>query len=100
MRTLTFEQITDSRFNKDIAGLLRERKRRIMEKLKTMNGVQVEHAVTRHLEWPDGSEQFRCRFYVRKTTRRYTWNDVYRAVNSVHPVPYKFVHHNWKEAAI
>ena len=91
MRTLYFEQITDNRFDSDIAGTIRDRKRQIKTLLSSMDGVHVAHDVERKLSWPDGTEQYRCRFWVQKDTRRTTWNNIYAAVNSVKAVPYKFV---------
>jgi len=91
MRTLTFTLITDSRSDNDIAGLMKDRKRKILSLLKKMEGVTVTHDVERQLSWKEGAEQYRCHFYVRKEGRKTTWNDIYKAVNSVKPVPYKFL---------
>ncbi len=92
MRVLTFEQITDSRFCDNPAELLRDRKRAIISKLSNLPGITVKHEVERHIDWPDtSSEQYRCRFFVEKSGRKITWNDIYRVINSVHPAMYKFL---------
>ncbi len=92
MRVLTFTQITDSRFDEDIAKTMRERKRKIVSLLKNMENVEVSHdAVERQLTFPDGTKQFRCSFVVKKYGRKTTWDDIYKAVNSIHAVPYKFI---------
>ncbi len=92
MRALTFTQITDSRFDNDIAATMRERKRKILSLLRNMENVEVSHDVDRNLSWTDGTEQIRCRFIVKKYGRKTTWDDIYKAVNSVHAVPYRFIY--------
>lgn len=105
MRTLYFTQITDDRFDKNIEQLLEERIQKIKE-LLSIDGVEVIVSdiesihFNGHTEyWKDGSiayqtksnNQCRCRFKVKKTTRKLSWNDIYRLVNSVKPVPYSFI---------
>ncbi len=91
MRILTFTQITDSRFDTDVAATMRERKRKIISLLKNMENVEVSHDVERQVSFPDGTEQYRCNFVVKKSGKKTTWNDIYKAVNSVKAVPYKFL---------
>ena len=104
MRTLYFTQITDDRSDKNIKQLLEER----IQKLKELLNIEGVELVVSDIEdihfnghteyWKDGTvayqepanNQCRCRFQVRKTTRKLTWNDVYKIVNSVKPVPYSF----------
>lgn len=69
MRKLYFEQITDDRFDKDIYNL-------------TENICLVDFG---------DSKQYRCRFHVTKNTHKVNWNDIYKIVNSVKPVPYGFI---------
>lgn len=97
MRTLTFEQITDSRFNADIEQLLAERTTKIVSLLKNMDGVHVFHDGIRKLTFPkpENNEQCRCQFWVRKDNKKTTWNDIYKTINSIKPVPYKFVEYSW-----
>ena len=104
-RTLYFEQITDDRHDKNIRELLLSRVELLME-LLTIDGVEVvvsdivDIHFNGHTEyWKDGtvayitkpSNQCRCKFFIRKTTQKVSWNDIYRIVNSVKPVPYSFV---------
>ena len=104
MRTLYFTQITDDRFEENIRQLLEERVQKIKEILNmdgvsvTVSGIEDIH-FTGHTEYrEDGSityrtepnNQCRCRFQVRKTTRKVSWNEIYALVNSVKPVPYHF----------
>ena len=103
-RTLYFTQITDDRFDKDIRSLLEERVNRLKELLLIV-GVEVtvfpiyDVHFDGHTEyWEDGTvayttpanNQCRCRFEVRKSTRKVSWNDIYKIVNSVKAVPYAF----------
>ena len=103
-RTLYFEQITDDRFDKDIRNLLEERVEKLKE-LLSIDGVEInvfpinEIHFNEHTEyWNDGTiayvsranNQCRCRFEIKKTTRKVSWNDIYGIVNSVKPVPYAF----------
>lgn len=103
-RTLYFEQITDDRFDKDIRNLLEERVGKLKE-LLSIDGVEInvfpinEIHFNEHTEyWNDGTiayvspanNQCRCRFEIKKTTRKVSWNDIYGIVNSVKPVPYAF----------
>ena len=98
MRTLTFEQITDDRFENDIEQLLKDRISKISEILNHMEGVQCIHSEIRKLTFSDseGNNQYRCRFYVRKDGRKTTWNDIYKAINSVKSAWYSFLDYNWK----
>lgn len=97
-RVLTFEQITDDRFANDIEQLLKDRINKISEILNHMEGVQYTHSEIQKVTFNSDSEsntQYRCRFYVRKEGRKTTWNDVYKAINSVKAVPYSFVNCDW-----
>lgn len=87
-RMLYFEQITDDRFDTDIYNLLEKRVKQIKE-LLNIEGVEV---ITGNIYDVDfgTNKQCRCKFYVKKNTRKITWNDVYKLVNSVKAVPYTF----------
>lgn len=104
LRTLCFVQITDDRFDKNIKQLLEERVQKLKE-LLNIDGVEVAisdiedihfdgQAVRREdgsiAYWIEPNNQCRCRFQVRKTTRKVSWNDIYDIVNSVKPAVYKF----------
>lgn len=104
MRTLYFTQMTDDRFDRNIKSLLEERVREI-KKLLNVDGVKVVISDIEDIHFDghtkyreDGSivyktepnNQCRCKFEVIKTTRELSWNDIYKIVNSVKPVPYSF----------
>ena len=88
MRTLTFEMISDSRFDgQNFREVGKERNDRVRELLGNIDGVELEYDRALRYEFPT-CEQVRQRFYVKKTTRKLTWNDIMRIVNSVEAVPY------------
>lgn len=104
MRTLYFTQITDDRFDENIKELLEKRVKKIKE-LLDINGVEVIisdiediYFEGNTIYYEDGNvayqtepnNQCRCRFQVRKTTRKVTWNDIHDLVNSVKAVSYNF----------
>jgi hypothetical protein len=89
MRVLTFEQITDSRFDENIKELLEQRVQRLEEEFSKLEGVSFEHDNICFYEGDEWS-QYRCRCYVKKSTRKITWNDIYRLVNNIKAVPYDF----------
>ena len=89
MRTLYFEQITDDRFDKDIYNLLENRVKKLKE-LLNIDGVEVNTGFIYDVDF-ENNQQFRCKFYITKTTRKVTWNDIYKIVNSVKAVPYTFI---------
>lgn len=97
MRTLIFEQITDSRFDTNIEQLLAERTTTIISLLRRMDGVHVFHDGIRKFTFgePENNEQYRCQFWVRKDNKKTTWNDIYKTINSIKPVPYEFVEYDW-----
>ncbi|WP_063664376.1 hypothetical protein [Aliivibrio fischeri] len=92
MRTLTFEQISDTRFSGSKVKLNNIRNK-IIKALNTLDGLIFQIEPPRKLEM-NGEASFRQRYFVQKSGRKTTWNDVYRAINSVKPVPYDFVKRN------
>ena len=94
-RTLYFQQITDSRFEpiEKCLPILQERINKIKE-LLNIEGVNVKIEEPYMVDWRNTSEnniQYRVNFYVTKTTRKLTWNDIYNLINSIKPVSYKFL---------
>jgi len=97
VKRLYFQQITDSRFKKeeDCLPVLKER----IEKLKKLLDIESLNIIVSEpklLEWgkAEGVEehiQYRADFIIEKKTRKITWNDIYKIVNSVEAVPYKFI---------
>lgn len=103
-RALYFTQITDNRFDNNIKELLIKRTEKLKE-LLNIDGVTLwvsdieDIHFNGHTEyWKDGTiafktepnDQCRCRFKIEKETRKVSWNDIYKLVNSVKPVPYSF----------
>lgn len=89
MRTLYFEQITDDRFDKDIYNLLENRVEKLKE-LLNIDGLEVNTSNIYEVDF-DNNKQCRCEFYIKKNTRKLTWNDIYKIVNSIKSAPYRFI---------
>ena len=86
-RTLTFQQVADSRCGEkpiDVAQWAEA----IETALKDL-GATVEVGKVRYYTWKM-SCQWRIRFYVRKP-KGITWDQVYEAINAIKSVPYDFV---------
>lgn len=88
MRKLVFEMISDSRFE-DYQKEGRARCAEVKKKLD-LDGITLEYDTLRDIEFGDGTKQLRQKFYVSKNTRKYTWNDIMKLVNSVRAVPYSW----------
>lgn len=117
-RTLTFQQITDSR-NIEIGRCLLELEDRIekLRELLDIEGLEVSISDPYLIDWSDTMKkyyidlskravgdqvelflkkaeekqiQYRANFRIKKHTRKITWNDIYKIVNSVKAVPYDF----------
>ena len=96
-RKLYFQQITDSRFmnEEDCLPILNERIEKL-KKLLDIENLNITVSDPRLLEWgkAEGADehiQYRADFVIEKKTRKVTWNDIYKIVNSVKAVPYKFI---------
>lgn len=89
-RTLCFEQITDDRFYDDIYNLLEARVKKL-KKLLNIEGVEVRTDDIYEVNFVK-NKQYRCEFYVTKTTNKVTWNDIFKIINSINPVPYRFIY--------
>ena len=92
MATLYFQQIIDSRRKGDSKSLLIRRINAIKKKLERLPDVTVRVSTPRRVVFgpPEPSIQWRADFQVKKDSRKVTWNEIYRAVNSVKAVPYSF----------
>lgn len=90
-RIMTFETITDNRFDKDVIKLCEENATKIKMELDKLDGVSYEMRTMTTPHFPDGTQQARIRFYIRKCSRKITWNDIYKAINRVKPAVYKFI---------
>ena len=119
-RVLTFQQITDSRdINIDKCLTVLNERIEGIKKLLDIEGVEVEASDPYLIDWTETMSkhyrdlaakvenleqkarllkdanikqiQYRANFYIKKNTRKVTWNDIYKLVNSVKAVPYDFI---------
>jgi len=91
-RYLTFQQIVDDRFDTDILELLNTRIK-TLGKLLSVEGLEVNIGEPYLVDWshpPEKNKQYRADFRIRKFSRKLTWNDVFKIVNSVKVVSYNF----------
>ena len=89
MRTLHFQQITDSRFESDILHTLLERNKKI-KRLLSIEGIEnLRIDNPRKLDFGD-CIQYRSDFYIIKNNK-IKWDTIYGIVNNVKAVPYKFI---------
>lgn len=84
---LTFTQITDDRWEKDIENKLLDIVDRIKRNLNRYDFIKAKTNNFREVRFGD-SKQYRCDFYVIKTTNKVTWNDIYGVINGIKAVPY------------
>ena len=88
MKTIYFEQITDSRFSKnDILKELQQREKDIKDKLKDFAKIETWN-IYKVDRWD--SIQYRQKYYIYKN-KWITYNKVYGIVNSINAVPYKLI---------
>lgn len=87
-RFLVFEQIVDSRFEKEPLKKINS----IVKKLDNIlnkNSILFEHTNLQLINFVDNNFQYRVKYKI-KNKANLTWNDVYKLINSVKAVPYKF----------
>ena len=96
MKTLTFVQISDSRFSgseKELESICKN----VVDELSSLIGVSVRTENMRVVKFTNfessDSYSWRKRVFVQKT-KETTWNNIYKTVNKVKSVPYKFVQDN------
>jgi hypothetical protein len=86
-RLLKFTQITDDRFNGN-KNQLEKIVQEIKEKL-SLPGIQINITDIREVNFGT-NKQWRADFYINKENPKFTWNDIYKIVNSVKAVSYHF----------
>ena len=91
LRVVTFEQIVDSRFDDISKGekILQDREDEIIELCGDDFSVKT-NSIRFYDGWEDGTSQYRQKYFIKKNNNKVTWNDLYKIVNSVKAVPYKF----------
>jgi hypothetical protein len=90
VKTLYFQQFGSAWADADPLETITKRRAAVIEKLSALPGVDLEAGDIRALSWPDGI-QYRVDFWVHNKPKTVSWDDIYSAVNSVYPVPYKFI---------
>lgn len=93
-RKLTFEIISDERSDGS-KNKLKEMTSKIDIALGNLAGVTFQKAPMREVKFAATRTEpshlsFRRRYFVTKTGRKTTWNDVYAAVNTVYTPYYEF----------
>ena len=90
-RTLTFQQIADSRFNEN-QDTLNHVVERIFHDLFHLPGLTVKAKGVYELEFKgkEPSKQWRVNFYIYKD-RRVTWSKIMEIVNNIQAPFYKFI---------
>lgn len=89
-RTLIFTQIVDSRFCDNPETEIKNRIAALNQLLASHDGLVYESEKIKRYTADDGDFQYRITFYVQKKNRKVIWDDIYRIVNSVKPVPFNF----------
>ena len=88
MKRIIFQQIADNRFCDDIFTEIKRLKRKTDEALKKIGAKNKASGEYNFLKWGDGTTQYRVDYIVEKK-KDFTYNDLYKAVNSVKACYYK-----------
>lgn len=87
---LTFQQIVDNRFiDGDLLLELNKINTKIINEINKLEGVYVKFKEPYEVDFTDNL-QYRQNYFIKKTTRKITWNDIYKVINNIKAVPYKF----------
>ena len=91
MRTLTFELITDDRFQDYIRRNLQRRIDYLEKRFSDLDGVYLKVEKPRLLVFENENKQYRafCSV-VKESNTKYTWNDVMKIINEVYAPVYKY----------
>lgn len=86
IRILTFDIITDDRWEENIKELIETRVSKIEELLSDIDGISIKNDGIKRNDYKECEcTQYICTFYVKKDTRKITWEDIQKIVNSVNP---------------
>lgn len=94
MRILHFTQVVDDRFDTDLENKIKNIEKEIRLKLEKYKGIFIETSNIYKVDFTDtkiSNKQLRQDYYIKKSTREITWNDIYSIINSVKSVPYRFI---------
>lgn len=84
-RILTFEQ------KGKCENELQERHEKLKALLSNHSTLEVCNNKLNQWNLQDGSKHYEIKYYIQKSGRKLTWNDVYKLVNDICPVPYDFM---------
>lgn len=82
MKKIKFQQIADSRFNKNIVKEIERLKNGTDEAIAKIGAKNRASGICYFLDFKDGTKQYRVDYIVEKT-KDFTYNELYKAVNSV-----------------
>ena len=86
-KLVSFQFISDSRFDTGPGFSIKEMDLQLRE-MVSQNPLEIaQDTGLRILKCKDGSYQLRVGYWIRKTGK-ITYNEIYRLINSIKPVPY------------
>ena len=89
MKTIYFEQITDSRFTDwNLLFEIQEIEKKIRQKLENLATVMT--TPPKEIERDDGTTQQRQKYRIKKN-KWVSYDTIYTIINSVNAVPYKLI---------
>lgn len=91
MRTLTFELITDDRFQDYIRRDLQRKIDYLEKRFSNLDGVYLKVEKPRLLTFEKDNKQYRAfGSVVKESNSKYTWNDIMKIINKVYAPVYKY----------
>lgn len=88
MKRIIFQQIADSRFCDSIVKEIERLKEGTDQAIAKIGAKNNASGICEFLKWKDGTTQYRVDYIVEKT-KAFTYNDLYKAVNSVKACYYR-----------
>ena len=88
MKKIIFQQIADSRFCDNIVKEIEKLKDGTDEAIAKIDARNIASGICEFIDFKDGTQQYRVDYIVEKT-KDFTYNDLYKAVNSVKACYYK-----------
>lgn len=82
MKKIIFQQIADSRFCDNIVKEIEKLKDGTDEAIAKIGAKNIASGICQFIDFKDGTTQYRVDYIVEKT-KDFTYNDLYKAVNSV-----------------